>query len=235
MSAKLDERLRAVAKRIRSNTHADIGSDHGSLLVELLQTESIEHGIAVENKQRPFENSVQALTGMHADVRLGDGLAVLAKGEADSLSICGLGAESMRDILLAHPDRIPDTVVLQVFHKPEIIRRWALDAGFHLHDESSTNGRRSYTILSFTRASSALQDDPAYADVDPDSALLFGPLVLKEALKYGDPQLDLRLQSEEAWWRKFDSLSAERADRLKLVRKVMAELRISSLPQRRIP
>jgi len=219
VSVKLDDRLAAVAAQIRSDTHADIGSDHGSLLAELLGCRRIQFGIAVENKQLPYQNSVRALTGLSAEVRLGDGLNVLKPGEADSLSICGMGAESMRDILLAHRDRIPQQVVLQVFHKPEIIRRWALDSGFHLQDETITRGKRHYTILSYRRSADLETIDPAYKNVDRELALVFGPF----ALKREDRQFDIQLQQEEAWWRKFDQLSAESADRLRLIRKVMAD------------
>ena len=219
MSVKLDDRLAAVAAQIRADTHADIGSDHGSLLVELLGCRRIQFGIAIENKQLPYENSVRALRGLNAEVRLGDGLETLEVGEVDSLSICGLGAESMRDILLAFPDRIPERLVLQVFHKPEIIRCWALENGFHLLDELATSGQRRYTIMSFGRANNPVKNDPAYEGVDREAALLFGPFVLKRE----DRQFDLQLQQEEAWWRKFDQLSDESAERLKLIRRVMAD------------
>jgi tRNA (adenine22-N1)-methyltransferase len=226
VSRKLDDRLIAVAKQIRSNVHADIGSDHGSLLVALFESGRIESGIAIENKQMPFENSARALRGLSADVRLGDGLEVLKADEADSLSICGLGSESIRDILLAHPDRIPERVVLQVFHKSQIIRRWGLDNGFHLLDEQVTRRRRPYTILSFCRAANPDDADPAYEGIDRESATLFGPFVLKRE----DRQFDLHLQHQEAWWRKFDRLSSESASRLGLLRQVMADRRIEPLP-----
>ena len=222
MSSKLDDRLIAVASRIRSRAHVDIGSDHGGLLVELLESGNIEYGIAVEDKRRPFENSVRALRGLNAEVRFGDGLHVLSAGEADSLSICGLGAESIREIMLAAPDRVPHRVVLQVFHKPEIIRRWAWKNGFHILDETSTQGPRRYTILSFQRANSPTENDPAYQDVDHESALLFGPF----ALRREDQQFDIQLQNEEAWWRKFDQLSPESAARLKMIRSVMADRQV---------
>jgi len=225
---RLDDRLKAVAKLIQSSTHVDIGSDHGSLLVDLLGSGSIEFGIAVENKQLPFENSVRALRGLPAEVRLGDGLSALKIGEADSLSICGLGAESIRDILLAHPYRIPKHVVLQVFHKPETIRGWALDNGFHVLDETVTFGKRCYTILSYQRCENPVDHDPAYENVDRESALLFGPFVLKRE----DRQFDGQLQNEEAWWRKFDRLSDETSQRLKLIRSVMTDRRIEPLPYR---
>ena len=116
MGKKLDIRLLTVAQQIRSKTHADIGSDHGGLLVWLLENSQVNFGIAIEDKQVPVENSVRALKNLPCDIRLGDGLNALRKDEADSLSICGIGAEKICDILSAHPDRIPPRVVLQVFH-----------------------------------------------------------------------------------------------------------------------
>jgi len=225
VSKSLDARLAAVAKRIFCTTHADIGSDHASLLVSLLRTGRIGYAIAVENKQLPFENSVRALKGLAAEVRFGDGLDVINTQEADSLSICGMGAESIRGILLAYPKRVPERVVIEVSEKAEVIRRWGYEHGFHLASEEKTFGRRSFTILCFQRPVDSQQRDPAYENVDLDSALAFGPFVLCRK----DRQFDLQLQHEEAWWRKFDRLSPEASHRLGLVRKVMDARRVRSL------
>ena len=226
MGKKLDTRLMTVAQQIRSKTHADIGSDHGGLLVWLIQSGRVEFGIAIDDKQVPFENSIRALKNLPSDVRLGDGLNALEKGEADSLSICGLGAEKISDILLAHPDRIPPRVVLQVFHKPEILRRWAMDHGFHLQNDQTTDGERAYTVLTFERPVDPAQRDPAYDGVDLESALLFGPFVLKRE----DRQFDHKLKNEEVWWRNHQQLSPKPAQRLKLLRSVMADRGIKPLP-----
>ena len=226
MNVKLDDRLTAVARQIRSTTHVDIGSDHGGLLVTLLQQGRIQFGIAVENKQTPYDNSVRALRGLSAEVRFGDGLKPIEMGEASSLSICGMGAEGIRDILLAHPDRVPQRVVLQVFHKPEVIRRWALENNFHLLSDHCTHGDRSYTILSFVQTKDAV--DPAYATVNREAALLFGPF----ALNRQDEQFDDRLRHEEAWWRKLDRLTPSSARRLQLIRNVMDDRQLKPLPQR---
>src|SRR6056297_785499 len=92
---RLDERLKIVASLIRCRVHADIGSDHGHLLKALLKSGRIEFGIAIENKTQPFLNSRKTLADCRADVRLADGLAGLQKGEADCLSLCGMGGRSM--------------------------------------------------------------------------------------------------------------------------------------------
>lgn len=217
---KLDVRLIAVTQQIRSKTHVDIGSDHGGLLVSMLSSGRIEYGIAIENNQQPFENSVRALTGLPAEVRFGDGLHALQPGEADCLSICGLGANRIRDILTAHPDRVPARVVLQPNQKPEIIRQWALDYGYHLVDERIARGHWPYNILSYRRAAKSNGVDPAYEGVTKEAALLFGPLILKRH----DRLLESQLREEESYWAQFDRLEPYRAQRLKLIRMILTSL-----------
>jgi tRNA (adenine22-N1)-methyltransferase len=183
----LDPRLQAVFERVRATVHADIGSDHGNLIVELLRAGRIERGIAIDNKRLPFENSCAALSGMNAEVRLADGLAGLRPGEADSMSVCGLGGRSIVRIFESHPDRIsnikpmthdvPGKLIVQPNKRPETVRAWALRNGFHLVDEEIVEGHWPYNILEFAPATGS---DPAYTLRDDDSldletALFFGP------------------------------------------------------------
>ena len=225
---RLDARLIAVTKQIRSESHVDIGSDHGKLLVSLLKSGRVKRGIAIENKRQPFENSVRALQSVNAEIRFGDGLEVFQAGDAESLSICGMGPENMCAILAAFPQRVPDRVVLQPNGKPEIVRRWALNAGFHLIDEQSEqslNGEQRFTILSYRRCSSQSElteesadiCDPAYRGVDHQAAILFGPLFLKRK----EPWVLVQLREEEAYWNQFGRLKLHRAQRLAVIRKVL--------------
>jgi len=164
--------LETVAAQIRGGVHADIGSDHGLLLRALLESNSIEKGIAIENKTHPFRNSVATLGELNVDVRLADGLEGLSVGEADSLSICGMGGVSIVHILEAHPERIPPLVVLQPNRRVDLARHWAFANGFHLVDESECYGKWNYSVLRFQRSGG---DDPAYAGLDQNAAMLFGP------------------------------------------------------------
>jgi tRNA (adenine22-N1)-methyltransferase len=183
----LDARLQAVFDRVRASVHADIGSDHGNLILELLRAGRIERGIAIDNKLLPFKNSCAALSGMNAEVRLADGLAGLAVGEVDSMSVCGLGGRSIVEIFEAYPDRIcvADHAINQVLKKlivqpnkrPEAVRSWALRNGFHLVYEEIVEGHWPYNILEFAPATGL---DPAYLNPEDDSwdfetALYFGP------------------------------------------------------------
>ena len=175
---RLDDRLKAVAKQIRCDVHADIGSDHGHLLKSLLAAGRISKGIAIENKRQPFENSRATLQGFDADVRFADGLAGLHAEEADCLSICGMGGESMVRILQEFPDRIPPAVILQPNRRPELVRSWARENGFHLADEQIARGHWQYVILRFLRFAEPAAD-PAYKGIDTDAAILFGPHLIR--------------------------------------------------------
>ena len=221
---KLDTRLIAVTKQIRSKIHMDIGSDHGGLLVSMLQSGRVDYGIAIENKRQPCGNSTRALAGLPAEVRFGDGLHVARPGEADSLSICGIGAENMLKILSTFPDRVPNHTVLQPNQRPELIRRWALNNGFHLADEQIARGHWPYAILSFRRAQNSQIADPAYENVHLQAALLFGPHVLKRV----DQQFDAQLQEEETYWSQFIRLEPERRQRLDIIRELLVERGLKS-------
>ena len=211
----MDARLGAIEQLIRSSVHVDIGSNDARLLVSLLHSKRIERGIAIENKQRPFENSQNALANLNADVRFGDGLSVLKSFEAQSLSISGMGAEKMVGILDAAPDRIPNDIVLQPNGRPELVRRWALRSRFKIVDEQIVYNDRIYTIMAF-RACSDCKNDPAYAGVEREAALLFGPLLLGRH----DVNLARQLREEENYWSKLSCLAPEKRKRLSIIKKL---------------
>jgi len=241
---KLDDRLQAVAQRIHSNTHVDVGSDHGKLLLWLLKHGRIKRGIAIEVNELPFQNSVESLRVFFpprpvdgsadgiAEVRLGDGLEPLQKGEADSLTICGLGGSAIARILNAHPDRVPNQVLLQPNNRPEAVRRWALRNRFRLLEEVIIGSGRDFIVLSFERdpeqslaGGQASFSDPAYQGVDLEEGILFGPLVIKQNPAVLAKQLD----EELAYWSQFSQLKKVSARRLAVVKNLKASLSRVSL------
>ncbi len=173
-TAKLEPRLQAVAKEICAPTHADIGADHALLPRYLLLSGRVQRVIVVEKHKGPWENARRALAGLAAEVRLGDGLGALEAGEADSLSLCGMGARLMLRILSAHPARLPPRLVLQPNDSALPLRRWALQAGYALRNEQMVEGFWRYSILTLERGACA-----AYSGLPLELALRFGPLLLK--------------------------------------------------------
>lgn len=173
-TAKLEPRLQAVAQEIVAQTHADIGADHALLPRYLLLSGRVQRVIVVEKNLGPWENSRRALAGLAAEVRLGDGLEALEPAEADSLSLCGMGAQLMVGILAAHPDRLPSRLVLQPNGSALPLRRWALEAGYALVNEQMVQGFWRYSILTLERGPCT-----AYEGLPLEPALRFGPLLLK--------------------------------------------------------
>ncbi|GAA5437001.1 tRNA (adenine(22)-N(1))-methyltransferase TrmK [Deinococcus aquaticus] len=180
----LDARLETVLSLIRAPVHADIGSDHAGLPLELVRRGHIERGVIVELNSGPLENARQAVAraglGDRLDVRAGDGLDPLAPGEVPSVSLTGLGALTMRGILERGAARQvrPDALVVQPNDNPAPLREWALGAGYHLRAERLASGYWTYPVLRFERADGP---DPAYDGLPREAARRYGPLLLHEA------------------------------------------------------
>ena len=165
----LSPRLQAVADRVRGPRHADIGCDHG--LLPLALCTRLQRVIAVEKHAGPYETARRALATSSVDLRLGDGLEPLERGEVDSLSVCGMGALNIRDLLQRGREKLPPQLVVQPQDNALPVRRWARENGFHLFEESWVNG---HVVLDLRAGAGP---DPAYTGL-PEEAEFFGPLLL---------------------------------------------------------
>lgn len=175
---RLDERLEIVASMIESECHCDVGTDHAYLLAALLDRGRIKQAIAVEKTPGPLRNAQRTLAGFDASVRQGDGLEVVDEGEADSLSICGMGGELITRILGRYPARVSQTLIVQPNTKAECVRQWAWEAGFWVEEEQLAPGVLLYPIIKYRRAEDESCQDPAYAGILPSVGFQFGPLNL---------------------------------------------------------
>lgn len=176
ISVRLGHRLQTIANLIEADVHLDIGSDHAQLPLYLLQNGRIQKALVVEKSLSPFKCAQKALESSAAEVRLGDGLYPVQIGEADSLSLSGLGARRIVNILTKHPKRVSPKVVLQANNTAEPLRRWALAKGFHLRREYMVRGFWRYTVLAFEKATG---DDATYKGIPKALALRYGPQLLK--------------------------------------------------------
>lgn len=218
---RLDDRLKAVARLISGGVHADIGSDHGHLLKALLASGRIHRGVAVENKQSPYDQSRNTLTGYDADVRYADGFAGIEIDEIDSVSLCGMGGELIARLLNEYPNRVPKTVIVQPNRCPEAIRRWALASGFRLAEEVFVTGRRPFVVIRFQRVPSeaASLDDPAYVGVDREAAERFGPLLIKR----GQPEFIDYLRSQRDYLAKLQKRTPDAERRLDALNRILRD------------
>lgn len=170
---------------IRAEAHADLGTDHAGLPIRLVQTGRVGRCIGVELNAPPLELARRqvARAGLSAQIELrqGDGLAPLARGEVQSVSMSGLGAGTIAGVLERgrQAGKLPPRVVVQPNDSPLALREWAQAAGYWLEAEALIDGYWPYPVLSL-RQRDGSEADPAYQGLPLEAALRFGPLLLRE-------------------------------------------------------
>lgn len=129
MEKKLSARLSVIAELIPAGSlAADVGTDHALLPIHLIRSGRTARVIASDNKAAPLEKARRAVQAaglsQQIDLRLGDGLSVLAPEEADCIVLAGMGGETIADILAAAPWCADGThrLLLQPMSKAELLR-----------------------------------------------------------------------------------------------------------------
>jgi len=139
---KLSDRLQLIANEIeRGETVADIGTDHGFLPIYLCENgispKVIMADISRGSLDKAKQNCLDAHPDMKFDLRLGDGIKVLKKGEVDAVAIAGMGGILMTEILGADLEKTKSIkkFILQPRNHVGILRQWLLENGFEITNE----------------------------------------------------------------------------------------------------
>ncbi len=149
-------RLERVAAHVPAGARlADIGSDHGYLPVALMRRGAITAAVAGELAATPFHSAQRTVrdNGLQAciSVRLANGLAALeAADEISALTICGMGGETIRDILERGKTRLSgqERLILQPNGGEQPLRQWLMDNGYSiLCEEVLRENRFDYEII----------------------------------------------------------------------------------------
>ncbi len=142
MLTALSPRLAAIAGMVpdRCRCLADIGTDHGYLPVWLLLHDRAGTAIAADIAPGPLDRARRTAASHELaeriDLRLGDGLTVLAPGEADTIVIAGMGGDNIAAILAAAPwTRAGPVLLLQPMSRAEVLRRWLPENGYAVRAE----------------------------------------------------------------------------------------------------
>lgn len=152
---ELSPRLRSVAELVPSGAHfADIGTDHAYLPVWLILHGVIDKAIAADLRQGPLERARETAekysVSDRMDFRLCDGLTGLCKGEADTITIAGMGGETIANILAAAPWTKGKgiTLILQPMSSQPDLRLWLAGNGYMIEEERiSREDKMLYTIM----------------------------------------------------------------------------------------
>ncbi|MEB2647212.1 tRNA (adenine-N(1))-methyltransferase [Pseudomonas sp. C 49-2] len=175
----LSLRLERVAANVPKGARlADIGSDHGYLPVALMRRGLITMAVAGEVATTPFHAAQRTVRDngleLQISVRLADGLAAMKPDDGiTAISVCGMGGETVRDILESGKRHLSgqERLILQPNGGEQPLRQWLMDNGYSiLREELLRENRFYYEIIVAERAGPV-----AYTA----EQLYFGPLQLQ--------------------------------------------------------
>ena len=174
---KLSERLQIIHDMVPKSVVADIGSDHGKLMVALVQSETITKGYAVENKEGPFERLRSNLIRYHVNDKItplfSDGLKDLPR-DVKTIVIAGMGGLNIVNILKAHPEKLVrvETIIIDAHNAVPLARKEICQMGYAIADEKIVKEDDIfYEIIKFIKADKAIISD---------EDLEFGPILRHE-------------------------------------------------------
>ncbi|WP_256576637.1 tRNA (adenine(22)-N(1))-methyltransferase TrmK [Pseudomonas sp. Irchel 3E20] len=175
----LSMRLERVAAHVPAGARlADIGSDHAYLPVALMARGAIAAAVAGEVALTPFTAAQRTVHesgfAQRISVRRADGLgAIMAHDDISAISLCGMGGETIRDILEAGKAHLSgrERLILQPNGGEPPLRQWLMDNGYRIvGEEVLRENRFDYEIIVAERGAPV-----AYSA----QQLYFGPLQLQ--------------------------------------------------------
>lgn len=152
---ELSPRLRKIVAMVPNcDVLADIGTDHGYVLIELIKSGKIAKGIASDNKKKPLgianRNSREEGVFESMEFRLGEGFQTLKFHEADGAVVAGMGGILTRDILQESLSVLKDMdfILLQPAQNPEILRKYLYEGPYDILGEDMVKeDRRFYEYI----------------------------------------------------------------------------------------
>lgn len=234
---QISKRLEAVADMVTPGcTLADIGTDHAYIPIYLVQTGKIPHAIAMDVNQGPLERAKEHIDtyGLEQKIetRLSDGLAALAKGEAEQILIAGMGGPLIVKILKEGSEKIMEKSVLILQPQSEIhlVRAYLEEIGYLIIRENIVfEDGKYYPMMKAVHKTQLVQEEQG--KTMDDLQLRYGPLLLQQkhpvlfAYAKREEMLNLRI---------LDSLKGQRSEtaaarikeveyELSLIRQVLAK------------
>ena len=175
--AFLSKRLQTIHDMLPKGVVADIGSDHGKLMIALFKSGKISKGYAIENKKGPYQRLVKALEKENLIDNViplfSDGIVDLPP-EVKSIVLAGMGGDLIVDILYKHPEKLKlvSTIIVDAHGAIKKVREEIPQLGYVIADEKIIKeDDKYYEIIKFIKADIAI-----YSDED----LEFGPILRNE-------------------------------------------------------
>lgn len=151
---ELTPRLACIASLIPPGARlVDVGTDHGKLPLYLLARGQLRAAIGTDIHAGPLAHASRnaAEHGLTLPLRLSNGLYAICPEDCDTISIAGMGGETIADILAAAPwtAKGKHLLLLQPMSMLSVLRQWLWAAGFDVERETlCREGRHWYVVLS---------------------------------------------------------------------------------------
>lgn len=211
---KLSKRLKIIHDMVPKSVVADIGSDHGKLMIALVQSGIVQKGFAVENKEGPFERLRSNLVRYHVDDKItplfSDGIKDITR-DVSTIVIAGMGGTSIVKILKNNPEKLVrvQTIIIDAHTAVPLARREICQMGFAIADEQIVKEDDIfYEIIKFVKAEKAIISD---------EDLEFGPILrhqksatFKEKYQNRINEIDVLLRKTELPKSRISSLCEEK-------------------------
>lgn len=150
---RLGPRLRAVADRILPDRpFADVGTDHAHLPIAVVHEGKVPSALACDVGEAPLEvartNVRRFGLADRIELRLGDGLAALARDRPATVTVCGMGGYQIGQLLRRGPVDGIERLVLAPNNAWGAMRAALAELGFGVVDEEAiVDGERIYLVL----------------------------------------------------------------------------------------
>jgi len=170
-------RLKTIVKHIEPYKKiADVGCDHGYLILEAFENHNIEFAQAIDNKSQPLKNALKNITqeGLSSKVifTLGEGLENLWE-EVEVVIISGMGGFNIIKILSNNQNKEIKRFILQANRNVYNLREFLMENNYRIVDEDIVDeGEKYYEIIvcEFTNEKQVYSEDE----------LKFGPVLLRK-------------------------------------------------------
>lgn len=191
----LTPRLYTISKQIdKCRCFADIGTDHAYLPVFMCMSGKCERAIAADINEGPLkraENTIKQF-GQEENIqlRLGSGLDILEKDEADVISIAGMGGIEISNILENGKTKISPsaTVIIQPMTSVPELREFLSENGWVVTKEMlAKEDEKIYNILS-------IKFDGTPAEKQSAVDLYIGKYLIDNKPEYFDEYLSLNIK-----------------------------------------
>lgn len=202
---------------------ADIGTDHAYLPIALVEWKKTGYVIAMDLREKPLlraqKNIEKAGLAGKIETRISDGARRLARGEADVVTMSGMGGALMTRIIYERPEVFTDLNYMLLSPQSEVrdFRRSLMDMKYQIVDEWMVeDGKKYYFII---KAEAGVEQNP-YSECE----LCYG----RELLRKKDETLLLYIGHEmEIQKRLIARLApANNENKLKRLNEISARLQI---------